>query len=161
MRSLFCPVCRAKNNEEYREVLRKRRFRFFLFILAGLVTEAVVLYVHFCTEIAVSDYHLGFLVGLGAGLAFGGLVGILKICRHLKDEEKLKELRLKETDERELEMGSLALRGTARILLGVLYVLLVLGGILANNMLLCLGWGLIIIYLLSFVLLRKYYESKF
>ena len=45
----------------------------------------------------------------------GGLVGILKICRHLKDEEKLKELRLKETDERELEMGSLALFPFRRI----------------------------------------------
>lgn len=161
MRSLFCPVCRAKNNEEYREVLRKRRFRFCLFILAGLATEAVVLYVHFCTEIGISEYHLGFLLGVGAGMAFGGVVGIVKVRRRLKDEEKLKELRLKETDERELEMDSLALRGTARILLGVMYVLLVLGGILANDTLLQVSWGLIVIYLFSFALLRKYYESKF
>ncbi len=161
MRSLFSPVCRAKNNEEYREVLGKRRFRFFLFILAGLATEAVALYVHFCTEIGISEYHLGFLLGLGAGLVIGGAAGILKIRRRLRDEEKLKELRLRETDERELGLDSMALRGTARILLGVMYVLLVLGGILANDMLLWLSWGLIIIFLLSFALLRKYYESKF
>lgn len=161
MRSLFSPVCRAKNNEEYREVLKKRRFRFGLFILAGLATEAVVLYVHYCTEIGISEYHLGFLLGLGAGMALGGVVGILKIRRRLKDEEKLKEVRLKETDERELELDSMALRGTARILLGVLYVLLILGGIFASDLLLWLSWGLIILYLLSFALFRKYYESKF
>jgi len=160
MRSMFCPMCRAKNNEEYREVLKKRRFRFCLFIMAGLATEAVVLYVHFCTGIEISEYHLGFLLRLGGGLALGSVVGILKNCRHLKDEEKLKELRLKETDERELELDSLALRGTARTLLGVVYVLLVLGGVLANDMLMWLSWGLILIYLLSFVLFRKYYESK-
>lgn len=161
MRSLFSPVCRARNNEEYRKVLKERRFRFFLFVLAGLATEAVALYVHFCTEIGISEYHLGFLLGLGAGLVIGGAAGILKIRRRLRDEEKLKELRLRETDERELGLDSLALRGTARILLGVMYVLLVLGGILANDMLLWLSWGLIIIFLLSFALLRKYYESKF
>lgn len=160
MRSLFCPMCKAKNNEEYREILKKRRYRFFLFILAGLATEAVVLYVHFCTGIKISDYHLGFLLGLGGGMALGGVVGILKLRRHLKDEGKLKELRLKETDERELELDSLALRGTARILLAALYVLLVVGGILANDLLLWISWGLILLYLLSFALFRKYYESK-
>ncbi len=160
MMSLFCPMCRAKNNEEYRQVLKKRRSRFCLFILAGLATEAVSLFAYFCAEIEISDYLLGFLLGVGAGMALGGLIGILKIRRRMADEEKLKECRLKETDERELEVGSLALRGTARILLWVLYVLLVLGGVLANDMLLWLSWGLILIYLLSFALLRKYYESK-
>lgn len=160
MMSLFCPMCRAKNNEEYRQVLKKRRSRFWLFILAGLATEAVSLFAYFCAGIEISEYRMGFLLGLGAGMALGGLIGILKIRRRMADEEKLKECRLKETDERELEIDSLALRGTARSLLGVLYVLLVLGGVLANDMLLWLSWGLILIYLLSFALLRKYYESK-
>ena len=160
MISLFCPTCRAKNNEEYRAVLKKRRGGFYLFILLGMATEAISLFVHFCTEIEISDYRLGFLLGLGAGMAFGGLVGILRIRRRLVDEEKLKEFRLKETDERELEVDSLALRGTARILLGVLYVMLVLGGVFGNDMLLWISWGLVAFYLFSYALLEKYYQSK-
>lgn len=107
MRGLFCPRCRAKNNEEYRAVLKKRRGSFYLFILLGLATEAVCLFVHFCTEIEVSDYRLGFLLGLG-----------------------------------------------------VLYVMLVLGGAFGNDMLLWISWGLIAVYLVSYALLEKYYQSK-
>lgn len=153
-------MCRARNNEEYRAVLKKRQVRLYLFILAGAATAGISLFVHFCTRIGLSEYRLGFLLGMGIGLMLGGLLGLLQIRRKLTDEEKLKESRLKETDERELEVASLALRGTARLMLGVLYVLLVLGGLFADDELLWTCYGLIAVFLFSDVVLRKYYEAK-
>ena len=160
MRGLFCPMCKARNNEEYRAVLKKCRIKMCLCILAGMATVGISLFVHFCTRIELSDYRLGFLLGMGSGLALGGAVGLWKIRRRLADEEKLKECRLKETDERELEVASLALRGAARLVLGALYVLLVLGGLFKNDELMWVCWGLIGIFLLSNIVLRKYYETK-
>lgn len=158
--SLFCPMCKAKNNEEYREVLKKRRFRFMLFVLTGMATEAVSLFLYFGTGIEYSEYHLGFMLGLGAGLLVGGLTGILRIQRLLRDEERLKEFRLKETDERELEVYSLAIRGAARLLLAVLYGMIFLGAIFRNEELVWICWGLIMFFLFSYFLFRKYYQSK-
>lgn len=160
MRNLFCPVCKARNNEEYRAVLKKRQAKMYGVILAGFVTEAICLYVYFCTQIRLSDYRMGFLTGLGGGIALGGVLGLLRIRRKLKDEEKLKEYRLKETDEREIEIGSLALRGTARLLLGALYVMLILGGVLGDDKVMNISWILLAVFLLGNAVLRKYYESR-
>lgn len=157
---MFCPVCKARNNEEYREVLKKRQFKMYGFISAGFLTEAVSLYAYFCTQIQLSDYRLGFLMGLGFGLAFGGVAALLRIRGRLKDEEKLKEFRLKETDEREIEINGLALRGTARLLLGALYLMLILGGLLGDDKVLNISWVLLAVFLLGNVLLRRHYASK-
>ncbi len=160
MRGVFWPMCKARNNDEYRAVLKGRMLKMWLCILAGAVTAGISLFVYFCTEMGIADYQLGFVLGLGSGLVFGGLVGLLKIRRRLADEEKLKECRLKETDERELELASLAMRGTARLLLAVLYVLLVVGGLLADDGLIRVCGGLIVVFLFGNIAFRKYYETK-
>lgn len=160
MRSLFCPTCRAKNNEEYRAVLKKRQVSFYLFILAGIATEGLALFLNYCTRIEFTDYRLGYLLGLGAGLVLGGVVGLVRIRRRMANEETLKEFRLKETDERELEVTSLALRAAAKLLLAVLYVLLIVAGVFEREELVYVCCGLICIFLFSCAAFRKYYGSK-
>lgn len=160
MRGLFCPTCRARNNEEYRAVLKKRQRKLSLYLLAGIATEGICLFLHFCTPLTMSEYHLGFLLGLGGGLMLGGVMGIWRIRRRLASEEKLKEFRLRETDERELEVDSLALRATAKILLFVMYLLLLVSGIFDLEWLFRCCWGLIAIFLVSYFLCRKYYRTK-
>ena len=160
MRSLFCPICRAKNNEEYRAVLKKRQVGFYLIILAGVATECLALFLYFCTRIEIADYRMGYLLGMGAGLAFGGAVGVVRIRRRMTDEEKLKELRLKETDERELEVDSLALRATAKLLLVALYAVLIVSGMFEREELMYVCFGLIAIFLFGYAVFRKYYGTK-
>ena len=160
MRNLFCPTCRAKNNEEYRAVLKKRQVRFYLFILTGLATEGLALLLDLCAWRSFTDYQWGYLLGLGVGLILGGVVGVIRIRRRMADEEMLKECRLRETDERELEIGSLALRAAARFLLAALYVLLVVAGGFEKEELMRVCFGLIALFLFSYVVSRKYYGSK-
>lgn len=160
MRGFFCSACKAKNNEEYRAVLKKRQVIFYLFILVGLATDGLVLFLNYCTRITIREYLLGYLLGLGVGLIFGGVVGLVQIRRKMASEEKLKEFRLKETDERELEVDSLAYRATAKLLLIVLYVLLIVAGVFGREELLYVCFGLIALFLIGYAAFRKYYGTK-
>ena len=160
MRGLFCSTCRAKNNEEYRAVLKKRQVGCYLFILAGIATDGLVLFLNFCTRMEFPDHRQGYLLGLGVGLALSGVVGLVQIRRRMADEKKLKELRLKETDERELEVDSLALRAAAKLLLVALYVLLVMAGVFERAELMYVCFGLIGLFLLGYAVFRKYYGKK-
>lgn len=160
MRSLFCPTCRAKNNEEYRAVLKKRQVNFCLIMLAGIATSGAALFLDFWLRVEFTDYRLGYLLGMGAGLTLGGMVGLVRVRRRMADEEKLKECRLKETDERELEVDSLALRATAKLLLAALYVLLIAAGAFEREELTYVCFGLIGVFLLGYAVFRKYYGTK-
>lgn len=160
MRGLFCPTCRAKNNEEYRAVLKKRQIVVSLYILVGAVTVGIGLFLHFCTPISISEYSFGFMLGVGGGLMLAGAAGVWKIRRRLADEEKLKECRLRETDEREMEVDSLALRATAKVLLFVMYIVLLVSGIFDLEWLFYCSWGLIAIFLFCYAVFRKYYGTK-
>ena len=160
MKDLFCPVCKAKNNEEYRAVLKKRQVALGLFILAGLATEGLILFLYFFTRIHIGEYQMGYLLGVGAGLMLGGVVGVVRIRRRMADEEKLKEFRLKETDEREQEVDSLAFRATAKTLLAALYVTLIAAGVLNRKELVHVCLGLVALFLFGYTVYRKYYETK-
>lgn len=159
MKGLFCAHCRARNNEEYREVLRKRLTRVWLVCIMGLLVAltGAVLFHTLLQE--VGEYQQGAVYGMGVGLMLGAVVSMFRIRRVLADEGRLKEQRLKETDERELEIGSLALRQTAKLLLLALYILMVFG-ILVSEELLKVSCLLICTFLLSYIGFRRYYESK-
>ena len=105
------------------------------------------------------DYHQGVTYGMGTGLILGSIVAMLRIHRTLASEEKLKEQRLKETDEREVEISNMALRQTAKLLLAVLYLSMVFGALVSEELLdlCCLLIG---IFLLSYIGFQKYYENK-
>ena len=141
-------------------MLKKRQVVFYLFILVGMATEGLVLFLHFFTRIHFEEYRLGYLLGMGAGLILGAAVGVVRMRRRMANEEKLKEFRLKETDERELEVNSLALRATAKTLLAALYVTMIVAGVFEREDLLYVCFGIIVIFLLVNATYRKYYGSK-
>ena len=159
MKSLFCLGCKAKNNEEYRAVLKKRQVVYALFILAGLTMDVLVLYLNFCTRIHFGDHRLGFLLGMGAGLILGSVVGVVRLRRRMADEEKMNESRLRETDERELEVNSLALRATAKTLLAALYVMLIVAEVFMREDLMYVCIGLVALFLSVYAASRKYYGT--
>ncbi|MDE5679383.1 MAG: hypothetical protein K2I01_02990 [Lachnospiraceae bacterium] len=159
MKGLFCAHCKAKNNEEYKEVLKKRLIRVRLMCLAGvLIILGVAVISHMLPEI-VDDYHQGVTYGMGTGLVLGSIVAMIRIYRILAREERLKEQRLKETDEREIEIDNMALKQTAKLMLAVLYLSMVFGALVSEE-LLSLSCLLIGIFLLSYIGFQKYYESK-
>ena len=160
MKGLFSSGCKAKNNEEYRAILMKRQVGLWLIILVGLATVGLVLFLNFCTQIPIGEYQIGYLLGVGTGLILGGLVAMVQIRRRLADDEKLKEYRLKETDERNLEVDGMALRATAKTLLVALYVILIVAGVFNRQELVHVCLGLVALFLLGYAAFRKYYGTK-
>ncbi len=160
MKGLFGEGCKARNNDEYRLVLAKRKKRYWiLFAFSILISVAALVFEYVIGVEDGADYYVGFAMGLGMGIAAASLGAIYKIRKLLADEAKLKEERLKETDERENEINSLALKATAKIMLILLYILLVAGALFHEG-LMFLSFGLIIIFILSLAIMKKIYDKK-
>lgn len=159
MKGLFCAHCKARNNEEYKEVLKKRLVRVRLTCLAGVLVIAGVAVLTCLLPGKVDDYHLGVTYGMGTGLILGSIVAMLRIRKTMTNEEKLKVQRLKETDEREIEISNMAIKQTAKLILAVLYLSMVFGALVSEE-LLNLSCLLIGIFLLSYIGFQKYYENK-
>lgn len=159
MKGLFCAHCKARNNEEYKEVLKKRLVRVRLTCLAGLLVIAGAAVLTCLLPGKVDDYHLGVTYGMGTGLILGSIVAMLRIRKTMTNEEKLKVQRLKETDEREIEISNMAIKQTAKLILAVLYLSMVFGALVSEE-LLNLSCLLIGIFLLSYIGFQKYYENK-
>lgn len=158
MKGLFCGGCKARNNEEYKIVLAKRQKRMLVLLLAGLLTVVAGI-VYIGINGFEDSYSLGFVFGFGVGLALGAALAMWKIRKTLRNEEKVKEARLKETDEREVEVANQALRLTAKIMLAALYVCLIIGGLFWEEIMrvCCI---LVCIFLLSYEFAKKYYNKQ-
>lgn len=156
MKGLFCGGCKARNNEEYIKVLKQRQKKVSLLFAAGLVTMLIGILAWRLME-GIADYQFGLISGFGGGLTIGAILAIINIRSILKSEEKLKENRLKETDEREIETGRRALQTTAKIVLVALYVMMIVGSLFVEEVMFICGI-LIAVFLLSYVICQKYYE---
>ena len=158
MKKLFCKGCKARNNEEYRVVLKRRQKKMFLSLLAGVLTVVLGI-VCIWLDSFEDSYQIGLVLGFGAGLALGTVIRMIKILKVLKSEERLKEERLRETDEREREVGNQSLRLTVKITLAVLYIFLIAGGLFLEviMMVCCILIG---VFLLSYEIAKKYYEKQ-
>lgn len=159
MKGMFCESGNVKNNEEYRMLLKKRQKRMWGLFAVGLATAALGAALSMLAEAPVSPRQTHFILGLGTGLALASVVEIGILQRKMGSEEQLKKERLRETDEREIEVRSRALKATAKLLLVVIYLLAVIGGLFMEEFVeICLL--LSGIFLLSYILFQKYYGRK-
>lgn len=159
MKGVLCTGRNVKNNEEYRILLKKRQKRMWGLFAVGLVTTALGAALSMPVEKPVSTRQISFILGLGTGLALASVAEIWMLQRKMGSEERLKKERLKETDEREIELRSRALQATAKLMLAVIYLLAVIGGLFIEEF---TGICLLLsgIYLLSYILFQKYYGMK-
>ena len=108
MKGFLC-FTQAKNNEEFKGILKRRGWIFLGISLMGLLTIAAVLLAEIVFHVEMMEYSSGFLCGLGTGILAGGLVLWIRNRRILKDEARIKKERLACTDEREIAIGAKAL----------------------------------------------------
>ncbi len=159
MSGLFCDVRKAKNNEEYRLILKKRQKRMWGLFAAGLFTVALGGILSILMKGQVSARQTGFVMGLGTGLSLGSVIEIGILWRKMRSEDRLKKERLKEVDEREIEVRSRAMQAAAKILMIVIYLLMVIGGLFSETLVI-VCFLLANTFLLSYKLLQKYYGKK-
>lgn len=84
---------------------------------------------------------------------------LIRNKRLMKEEEKLKEARLQVTDERNIEIGSRALRMAAFVLLIVMYFAFLFGGLydpMISKLMSCMICLFLIVYAIAWRVLNKH-----
>lgn len=123
----------AATNDEYRKVIKQQMNRMILLGLIGLFTLAVVFLGKYAFQLIVDDHTLSYYSGIGCGLIFAAAALWFKNKRLLSNEERLKESRLKYTDERIRAIQQKAWQWASIILLVVIYFFFLFGALLYPN----------------------------
>lgn len=156
----FLTNCTAKNNEEYRTILKKRRTIMRLMFLLGIIILGITCaFMILKPDIVQDTSHIGWFLGLSTGFILGSILVLTQLRKILQDETLLREHRLTETDEREKEITASAVKRTAAVLFLTIYLLALLCTFVEIEALTLL-YFLIAEFLFSYILFRKYYSHK-
>jgi hypothetical protein len=158
MRGLLCGTT-AKTNEEYKQVVKVRIYRFFGLGLIGAITLTTALLAEFYWKLDVKEEMLGVYTGGGFGILLISVIMIIKNMLMLKDEEKLKESRISNSDERIMEISNRAFRTASIIMLIAMYALALIGG-LFNPVLVKLLSMVVSIFLFAYLVSYYVYNKK-
>lgn len=158
MKGLFgCTT--ARNNEEYKKVVKRRMGVMGLITVIG-VAAAVVASVAFHYGVsAISDHTLGIYSGAGSGMACAGLFFLIRDFFLLRNEEKLKKDRLKNTDERLVQIRDRALKPAISAMLITLYGICIIGSIFYPELiyvLLISVW----VFLITYLIACRFYQKR-
>lgn len=149
----------AKNNEEYKRVIRMRMRAAVVVMVLGLLTLAAALLATFVWRISLGDFMLGVYSGTGSGL-FISAVAVWFWCRSLlRNEEKLKKERLKDTDERLQAIGQKAFRMASLLLIVFLYIAALIGGAF-YPFLIYLLFGAVVLFAVIYWIAYQIYEKN-
>lgn len=149
----------ARNNEEYKKIVKSRMNIMILIMIVGLITMSVALLAEFKWSFKTNEHMLSTYTGVGSGLTFAAIVFWIKNKKLLSNEDKLKESRLNDTDERIIEINSKAFRIASYILLLSIYAFCLIGGIFYPFLFKALA-GIVVIYLITYIIAYRFYSKK-
>lgn len=108
--------------------------------------------------ITIDDYLLGVYAGMGSALIGAGLAKIIRNRSTMKDEERLTKQRRERGDERIQEIGRIALRAAALLMILAMYVISLIGGLfypVLPKILLILICIFLLVYVVTYRILEK------
>lgn len=158
MRGIFCQTT-ATTNEEYRKELKSRN-GWYLFMAIGGAGGAVMAWLAESrgTE-NVPDYMLGVYCGAGVGIMVAAVVLYIRNLLLLKNEEKLKQSRLENYDERNMEIRNKSVLAAVKALLVACFVTAMIGGIYYPYLIKILLF-VIYVFLFSYLIASAYYKRR-
>lgn len=147
----------AGSDEEYREKLKRRKHFIPVLVIAGAASIVVSLILLRSGE--EKDFLAGLYMGIGCGVLAVSVVWFLKIRSTLQDEKKLRIRRLKESDERNIQV-TLKAHYTAGVLMIMAgYVTMLVSGFFSMEVFWTV-WALVMLYFVLFVAGKVIYEKK-
>lgn len=148
----------ANSDEEYREKLRIRKNFIPVMAAAGAIAVAASIgLLRFGEE---KNYFMaGLYMGVGCGILVVSIAWFFIIRRTLRDEKKLRMKRLRESDERNIQV-TLKAHYTAGVLVIIAgYVTMLISGFFSMEVFWTV-WALIMLYFALFLVGRVFYEKK-
>ena len=157
MNGIFCGKA-SSSNEEYKKVIRVRLRLLCVLFLVGAVTFSGTLFLLVRFSSILSDYQSGVYSGIGCGLMGAAVALWIKNKMLLGNEEKLKQSRLANSDERNIEISQKAMRIAAMALIVALYLVGIVGGFfypVLIKVLLFLVCIFLFVYVVAFKMIGK------
>lgn len=127
MKGIFCHT-KAKTNEEFRKELKRKNIMLGILAVLGLLTLGTAFWAH-RYQVFVAEHTLGFYTGAGTGILVGTLFLLFRNIYIAKDETRLKNERLKNSDERIQEITMRAFRTASAAMLIAAYLICLIGGL--------------------------------
>lgn len=158
IRGLFCGTT-AVTNEEYKKVLKRRNVWMAALVIAGALLTAVTVMAENSGSAMLPNYILGVYCGFGTGLSLAGMILFVRNLIIMKDESKLKQDRLENSDERLQEIGSRAGLTAIKFTLLVGTVCGLIAGIFEPVLVKALVFALDV-FLFSYIAAFAFYKKK-
>lgn len=128
MLGIFCAT-KVTSDEEYRKYAGRRCFVYAGLALIGVITAAIAIAAEYLWTVEISDMMLGVYTGVGTGLTVAGIILTIKNMLLIKDEKKLRQARIADSDERNIQISMLATKAALAVLLVGMYFAILLGGL--------------------------------
>lgn len=149
----------AKTDEEYRDKMISRIKIDIAVCAAGIVTIVVAVLWAIRGDGVRENFLSGVFAGTGAAFLLFGVRHILKVKKLIKDEKLLRAERLKVSDERNHMITQKSMYLSGIIVAGICYIVMLVSGFF-NMAVFWSTWGVVLVYSVLSVILRKYYEKK-
>lgn len=128
MLGIFCAT-KVTSDEEYRKYAGRRCFVYAGLALIGVITAAIAIAAEYLWTVEISDMMLGVYTGVGTGLTVAGIILLIKNMLLIRDEKKLRQARIADSDERNIQISMLATKAALAVLLIGMYFAILLGGL--------------------------------
>jgi len=128
MLGMFCSSD-CKTNEEYKKVIKGKILLFMTIIALGVITLIVTFLGDRYLDLKISENMISLYFGFGTALITMGIILVIKNISVLNNEEKLRRVRISNTDERIKEISIKASRVALGFMLVSMYLVGLVGGI--------------------------------
>ena len=153
------PDFKVKTNEDFRKVLKKKSRFLGVLALAGVVTILADIIAVAAGVLDSDSYLCGLYLGLGCGLIGAGFIKILQLKKISRNEERLKEERLKYTDERNYAISAKAIRSATIAVLALSYLPMLIGAIYSRIIFYCF-LSVVMGFIFFYFIFTAYYKRK-
>ena len=158
IKGLFCGTM-AVTNEEYRKVLRRRNLWMAALATAGALIAGTALATGQSGKAALPEYILGVYCGFGTGLAIAGILLFVRNLILMKNEDKLKQSRLENSDERLMDISNKAALTAIKVMLLAATAVGLIAGIYEPVMIKALIF-ILDVFLFSYVAAFAFFKKK-
>lgn len=149
MLGIFCAT-KVMSNEDYRKYVRRRCLIYAGMAVIGVITAAVTMAAEFLWTVEISDTMLGMYTGVGVGLTAAGIILAVKSAVLLKNDQRLRQARIADSDERNIQIAAMATKAALAVLLVGIYFVILIGGLWYPVLVKVLTF-LVVLFLFSYV----------
>lgn len=149
----------AKTNDEFREVLKRRKRIFQWMLVLAFLTSAIAAANEVFLFLGENSWVNGLYSGMGVGVGFVAVWKLFQTEKIMKSEELLKEERLKRQDERNRLIAGKAMQTAMTVGLILAYVIMMIAG-LYNRIIFFCFWFILVLFFLLFRIFTIYYGKK-